>query len=175
VSGVADAEELTSGSFFNCVRRTGGVVSCWGINAHGQSGSGGTETNDRSPVDVSGLVDAISVGAGNEHACAVRADGSVVCWGRNDAGQLGDGTMTEARTPVVAMVTAASQVVAGAQHSCAIRGAGNVECWGDNSVGQLGHGTTTPTAMPVYVSGVADAMQLVARGNHTCVLRTSGV
>ncbi|MEM9189998.1 MAG: MopE-related protein [Myxococcota bacterium] len=79
-----------------CVLWSGGTVSCWGDNIHGQLGDG-TQTNRASPVAVAGLTDAIAVEGGAGHFCAIRSGGTVVCWGDNGSGQLGDPSLPEAR------------------------------------------------------------------------------
>src|SRR2546423_9352186 len=81
--------------------------------------------------------------AGLRHACAIRDDGTVACWGLNYEGQLGDGTSVDRTSPVpVVNLGQAISIAAGEFHTCAILGAsGTVRCWGDNSVGQLGNGT----------------------------------
>lgn len=98
-----------------CAVTTGGDVYCWGWNDKGQMGSppsattesctagAGTVTQACSyrPLKVNGVSGAISVDVGLEHACAILAGGSAVCWGTNGSGQLGDGTGTDSPTPVV--------------------------------------------------------------------------
>ena len=86
-----------------CAVKEDGTVRCWGSNSSGQlgNGTGGSGQFSASPVTVSDLTDAVAVAAGAAHSCALRATGSVVCWGSNDRGRLGDGTTTTPRlTPV---------------------------------------------------------------------------
>jgi alpha-tubulin suppressor-like RCC1 family protein len=80
--------------------------------------------------------------AGQFHTCAVLDDGTVQCWGRNDFGQLGDGSLTHRLSPVpVANLGTATSIAAGSFHTCAILSFGAVRCWGFNDSGQLGNGT----------------------------------
>lgn len=93
--------------------------------------------------------------------CGSAPDGSVVCGGRNDAGQAGSGSTDPVLTPAkVAGMTATSSVRAGALHSCAVTASGNF-CWGSNAAKQLsidcaqqtGAGTCPPILSPTAVSG----------------------
>ncbi len=111
---------------------------------------------------VAGITDAVAVtiGSGGQ-SCALRSGGGIVCWGRNEHGQLGDGTTT-ATTGLVDVqgISGAVDVVAGWYGGCALIGDGTVKCWGDNSQGQLGTGSTsatpqTGTAVPGVTSAIA--------------------
>jgi alpha-tubulin suppressor-like RCC1 family protein len=76
------------------------------------------------------------------------------CWGRNDTGQLGDGTITNRRTPVlVGNGLPFVQVSGGAQHTCGVTPESRAFCWGNNGAGQLGDGTKTQRRLPVPVAG----------------------
>jgi len=100
-------------------------------------------------------MDAAEVGAGGSHTCARRTTGSVVCWGANMYGQLGDGTMVDSMVPVPALALSdARSLAAGAQHTCARRADDSVACWGINSVGQLGDGTFATRSTPTQVVGL---------------------
>ncbi|HTG84443.1 MAG TPA: PxKF domain-containing protein, partial [Gemmatimonadales bacterium] len=100
------------------------------------------------------------VGAGGTHACAVRDDGVVECWGENFAGQA---PLTRS-----ALSGAFTQVSAGnhSQHSCAVRTDGVVECWGDNTSG---------AAPPTRTALAGSFTQVEAGDHHTCALRNDGV
>jgi alpha-tubulin suppressor-like RCC1 family protein len=115
------------------------------------------------------------VAVGLDHTCARRASGSVVCWGKNADGQLGDGTTSDRRTPVaVAGVADAVELALGAGFTCARRGGGTVVCWGANVSGQLGDGTTTSRSMAREVAGISDAVEVTAGGAHACARRATG-
>ncbi len=70
-------------------------------------------TNASAPVPVSGLAGAAAIAAGGSHSCALLAAGTVDCWGANSSGELGNGTTTNASTPVhVGVATAPTNVTA---------------------------------------------------------------
>jgi alpha-tubulin suppressor-like RCC1 family protein len=121
-------------------------VVCWGWNDEGEIGDGsatGFAVTVATPAMVSGLTNAVEIGVGVHFSCARRATGSIVCWGENQPGQLGDGTMTSRRTPVaVTGLNAATSLAVGASHSFVRRMNGELVAWGHNGAGQLGDGTT---------------------------------
>lgn len=105
------------------------------------------------------------------HSCALVSGGRVACWGRNQSGQLGDGSTTPRSSPTwVEGLGEASSVAVGQLHSCARLKDETIACWGDNSYGQLGDGTTTSSEKPVAVAGLS-GVRAVAAGNYfTCAL-----
>jgi alpha-tubulin suppressor-like RCC1 family protein len=113
------------------------------------------------------------VQAGQAHACARRADGSVWCWGDNTYGQLGTGDTVSSRIATRSAMTAAQQVSGGFDHTCAISG-GTVKCWGENGVGELGDGTTVDHYLPGPVTGLANVRSVTAGVGFTCSVLAGG-
>jgi alpha-tubulin suppressor-like RCC1 family protein len=112
-----------------------------------------------------------AVTSGGGHSCALLADQSVWCWGRNTTGQLGDGTSTDSMIPVrVSSLPSAIAVAAGHDHTCAIDVSHEVWCWGSNAFGELGDGTTSVQEdFPVLAQGVL-AVQVSAGDGFTCAV-----
>lgn len=119
----------------------------------------------------------VGLAAGDGHACAVRMDGSVRCWGRNDFGQLGVAASATPSGPVTVagLPGFATKVVAGLAHTCARLTNGTVACWGSNQEGQLGQGNFGTISTPVIVQGPAGTtgplsgvIDIAAGSVHTC-------
>lgn len=171
---------VAAGYWHTCALFSNAGPRCWGSNHYGQLGDG-TTTDRFSPTPVAGLgaLTVTAIAGSESHACAVISDGSVRCWGKNNRGQLGNGTTTNSTAPVVVgglgglSVTA---VAVGSAHSCARVSDGSVRCWGQNLDGQLGDGTTTQQAAPVLVQGLAgvNVTAVVAGGGHTCARSGDG-
>lgn len=106
VSGVSDVVQISGRHSHTCVRHSTGRVSCWGAGEGGALGDGTTHQSCLSQdcsftaVEVSGLTDAVDIQTASYNGCALRADCSVVCWGFNHLGELGDGTTRNRPTPV---------------------------------------------------------------------------
>ncbi len=173
-SGVAG---VTAGQQHTCAWMPSGTAGCWGSNTYGQLGDGSGAPQQFTPSTVVGLTNAAALSAGSDHTCALTNAGGVKCWGRNDFGQVGDGTTTHRPTPVgvTGLGSGVAAVAAGGNHTCALTTAGGVKCWGRNNQGQLGDGTTIDRTTPVNVVGLTSGVAAIAPGFlHTCALTTGG-
>ena len=183
VPGIATATAVSAGGYHTCALLADGRILCWGADDFGQLGNGTRTHSSTVPVEVAGITTATAVSAGAFHTCAVLADGSVRCWGWNDLGQLGNGTVLASATPTqVTGIYTASTVSAGGYHTCAVLADGSMRCWGRNDNGQLGNGTFTPSAVaagmgaggavpvPTVVVGISTAVAASSGFMHTCAV-----
>jgi alpha-tubulin suppressor-like RCC1 family protein len=151
----SDVLAIAATGDFACALLKGSVVKCWGENDHGQLGNGSTSdalvpTAVRNPG-----TSLVAITAGANHACTLGKTGEARCWGRNDHGQLGDGTTRESHVPVPVrnLGIGAVEISAGASGHfvCALTGGGMVKCWGRNTYGQLGNGSTADSPTPATI------------------------
>ncbi len=116
--------------------------------------------------------------AGANHNCALRNDGSVVCWGRDQHGQLGKGRASGSdpwphRVPLPADAEIV-QIDAGAEHSCAASGDGRAWCWGRNGSGESSPGTKEPVVGPTELLGAPSLERIHTGFRFTCATAEDG-
>ncbi len=135
-------------------------VFAWGQNSSGQLGDNST-TQRLLPVRSGGALygkTLLSLAGGTNHCLALCSDGTLVSWGRNYEGQLGDNSGVEHDWPAV-VPTAGTPlqgrriiaIAAGGGHSLALCSDGTLAAWGDNQFGQVGDNTITQRNVPVAV------------------------
>jgi len=179
--------DISAGGSHTCAV-AGGQAYCWGVNQYGEVGNGNaTQVIVPAAVSTAGVLSGktiSSIGAGSGHTCALAA-GYVYCWGRNNYGQLGNGSFVDSNVPVAvstAGVLNGKTVTAlevGYSNTCAIAG-GAAYCWGYNPEGQLGNGNITNSNVPVAVStaGVMNGKTVTAisaGGPITCALASGDI
>lgn len=116
------------------------------------------------PASVAGIAGAVGVAVGYEFSCALRENGTVLCWGRNDLGQLGNGFQEDSFVPVeVVGVEDAVQLAANDDRACAVLTDGSLWCWGDFVDEPL-------QLTAAEVAGVHDVTRVTVGSSHTCVV-----
>ena len=120
------------------------------------------------------------VSAGTAHTLILENNGSVRATGDNSAGELGNGTTTNASTPVQVMTSASTYltgvvaIAADNDESFAVDSSGNVWAWGLNTNGQLGIGTTSNTPYATQVSSLSNMVAIASSQNHTLAVGANG-
>lgn len=178
VQGISDAVSISVGGPGACaVLAADRSVRCWSLTYPGESSNYVSNFFPATPSLVRGLQNGVGqVSVGQHFACAVSAvDQQVYCWGKNDTGQLGRGTVGAATDPeldasIPVTNLAAKQVAAGTGHACAIATDNTVKCWGDSRSGQLGNGINASMFVPTpqSTSGISNAVNVAASGGYTC-------
>jgi alpha-tubulin suppressor-like RCC1 family protein len=97
---LTNVQQVVATIYGTCARRTDGTVWCWGWDWNGEVGDGIGRGAVASPVQVLGLPPSASIAGGNSNVCSIGTDSSIWCWGDNSAGQIGNGTMSDAFVPV---------------------------------------------------------------------------
>ncbi|TDR45926.1 alpha-tubulin suppressor-like RCC1 family protein [Tahibacter aquaticus] len=168
-----DIVDLSLGNAFACAVRNDGKVLCWGSNTRGQLGDG-TATARNVPTLVNdnfGIYAGIATGG--EFSCGLTSAGQAKCWGYNDVGQLGDGSLMQRSTPagVATLSSGVARLAAGQYHACALLSSGQLKCWGYNANYQLGDGTLVNRTQPVPAANVSGSIHSLAlSGQSSCVV-----
>jgi alpha-tubulin suppressor-like RCC1 family protein len=132
-------------------------------------------TVDTSPVTMAYA----TVAAGYDHTLAIKVDGSLWAWGRNQFGQLGLGDMGANRLVPTQVGEDKDWVSlsAGEDHTLAIRADGSLWAWGQNDYGQLGlgdNGFDTDRVVPTRVGFLNDWAAVATYYNHSLALKADG-
>ena len=173
--------QLAAGRNHTCARMSDGTVWCWGYNGYLELGFGvGTYAD---PVQVSLGASATWISAAGNTSCA-RTAAQLVCWGRNNKGQLGLGTtytgsggVAPTAVPAVPGTFDAVQLSGGFEHTCAASTAGEVWCWGEGGRLQLGNTTnsTVDQSTPQRTDTLGDtAVHVAAGAEFSCARLTGG-
>lgn len=170
-----DIVSVAAGRTHSLALRADGTVWTWGYASHGQLGTGNDGLisgldPDSNPigytpfaVPVCGLVDIVSIAAGDSHSLALDDNGQAFAFGSNTWGMLGDGTTNHANTPVEVKTNASTSfsnvavIGAGHFHTLAVDTSGNAFAWGRNEYGALGDGNQGVDSLyPVAVVDIND-------------------
>jgi alpha-tubulin suppressor-like RCC1 family protein len=169
VAGGRAFRQVSAGSNRTCALTTSTTnkIYCWGSGFLGNGSSNGNTT----PQLLSGARTYRQVSVGGQHTCAVSTTNQVLCWGRNNYGQLGSGAASTfiAVNPVaVAGTFQYLQVSAGGIHTCAVTKTNKAYCWGYGRDGEIGDGKTNLRFTPRAVAGGLSFERVSAGGEHSC-------
>jgi len=173
VAGGRAFRQVSAGSNRTCALTTSTTnqIYCWGSGFLGNGSSNGSRT----PQLISGVLTYRQVSVGGDHTCALSTTSKVLCWGRNNFGQLGNGAASTfiALDPVVVSGTLQYlHVSAGGNHTCAVTKTNKAYCWGYGRNGQIGDGKTYLRFTPRAVAGGLSFERVTAGNAHTCAATT---
>lgn len=145
------AKKFSAGNTHGCHIRSDGTLWCWGTEAAGELGNGGSLTDiAEQPVRVSDPGPWMSVSTDGDNSCAIKGDGSLWCWGSDSDGQLGNGAITGSQNSPSPITSAIpwTQVSVGGNYACGIKADGTAYCWGSDQFGKLGNDSNGSTDSP---------------------------
>jgi len=149
---------LDVGRLTTCGVTTEGTGYCWGYNQRGEVGDDAVALGTRvvQPHEIMGGHRWKTVVAGWLHACGITESNVTMCWGSNNSGQLGIGSLDTLAHRVPQAVLGGKvfvQLSAAARHTCGVTNTGEAYCWGLNNFGELGDGSALPRSTPSRVGG----------------------
>jgi alpha-tubulin suppressor-like RCC1 family protein len=157
-----DVAAVFAGAGGVCVSKTDGGVQCWGA-LFGEPFQGGVPNFQPEPR----FTGARRIAIGDGHACAIRSDKTLACFGANDYGQLGDGMFVahSSAAPVIGLGGPVAEVVAGDQITCAMLENGAIRCFGNNDSGTVGDGSAVSLGATAVDLGGARVVSHEAAGS----------
>jgi alpha-tubulin suppressor-like RCC1 family protein len=170
---ITGAVALGSNSTF--ALKADGTVSSWGWNSSQALGDPAIANGDvrTIPGPIANLTDIVAVAGGANHGLALKNDGSTWAWGKNNVGQLGDGTATQRATPVqVANLSGVVAIAAAGDTSLALKNDGSVWIWGIDMT-SISPGNSY---VPVQVGGLKGIAHISVGGNKSAMaVQTDGM
>ena len=178
VPGTSNTVAIAAGENHSLALKSDGTILAWGDDEFGQLGDNATNSSSFTPVTVQGATNIVAIAAGRSFSLALKSDGTLLAWGANFSGELGDGSVVDRFTPVAVGGSNSNNIVAisaGLNHSVALRKDGTVLTWGSDEFGQLGDGTALEDkSTPVVIGGASTVVAIAAGGFHTLALKADG-
>lgn len=176
--------DIASGYLHTCKIINNGQVICWGATP--SQIALGPNAGIPAPVLIPGIETAISLSADSFYNCALLADTTVKCWGRDYSGELGNGadtssaTATWSATPIAVLnhsnlpgvLKGVTSISSGYSHSCAILSGGKVTCWGSDTEG--GASVPSDPGKARLLTKISNAIKVVSGFYFNCALIVTG-
>ncbi|MCL1864681.1 MAG: hypothetical protein FWF73_02595 [Spirochaetes bacterium] len=172
-----DVKEVSAGDDYTAAIKEDGSLWAWGNNRYGQLGLIIPDlTAIPIPIQIEIKDKWKAVSAGYNYTAAIKENGTLWAWGRNNYGQLGNGSTTDSYTPVIVGTNTDNWIAVstrGYYYAVAIKTDGSLWAWGNNDGGQLGDGTTTNRLTPAKIG--SDTWTTVSAGYYYAVaIKTDG-
>ncbi len=175
---------ISAGQSFVIAVKTDGNVVSWGANNRSQLGNTNTNIDQPIPVNANSnfVNNIVAVAAGQDHSLAIKSDGTLLSWGSDDDGKLGDGGFFSQGVSdgpkIISGISGIIAVAAGRNFSLALKSDGTVLSWGANGEGELGTGgsvdytNTSPITIPSLSNVIA--ISAASGSRHALALLSDG-
>jgi alpha-tubulin suppressor-like RCC1 family protein len=172
VGSLTNWKKIRSRLVHNLAIKTDGTLWAWGINTYGQLGLGDTATFNPSPIQVGSLTNWKEISVGWHSSFAIKTDGTLWSWGRNDNGHLGLGDTISRSSPVQVGSSNNWKRVDHAVHTgYAIDTDGKLWAWGD---GFSVNGVSTDILTPTLFSSLTNWKQISTHQRQGLAVKTDG-
>lgn len=174
---------ISAGNSFSLALKEDGSVWVWGYNSYGHLGIGVNDTYGTSvlnvPTQVPNLIGIKAISAGAFHILALKSDGTVLAWGINDNGQVGNGcsggNCSTVVHPTTINISNVRAIASGDYHSLVLKQDGTVWGWGSTSGGQLavlnfGSSSNYISVNPIQLTTFSGIKDISAKGSHNVAL-----
>lgn len=167
--------KIAAGANHSAAIKSDGTLWTWGSDEYGQLGNGGTNTALISPEKVDFATDWQKVYASEYNTFAIKTNGTLWGCGRNNVGQVGDGTTSNKNVFVqIGIVTNWSEISSGRYFAVGLQTDGSLWAWGDNFYGQLGDGTNIGKTIPTKIGAATDWKIIACGAEHIVAQKTNG-
>ena len=173
---VSKTADISLGATFTCAAGTDGEAWCWGDGSFGQTGNNNPASNTAPQMITTLPTAVVRVSSGWFHTCALAGGDSIMCWGKNYEGELGNSS-TVSRADAAHLTgikdgTTFKDLDAGGRTTCALTTDSQVYCWGKNDYGQLGIRSLSDYLYPMQVSELQDEQvtSIAVGASHVCAL-----
>lgn len=176
VNSLSGIVAVAAGQNHTLFLKNDSTVWACGRNYFGELGNGTTTVNNPNsiPIQVNSLTNIKAIAAGGQHSLFLKSDGTVWACGRNNEGQLGDGTTADKVSPVqLTSLNGIIAIIAGWSYSLFLKNDGTVWACGRNAEGQLGDGTTIQRNIPVQVTSLSGVISIAAGRDHSLFLKNN--
>jgi alpha-tubulin suppressor-like RCC1 family protein len=157
--------------------KTDGTLWTWGLNSYGQLGDNSRVTKSAPVQEFTSSTNWVQVSMAENHAMAIKNNGTLWGWGRNDNGQLGQRDLIISRSTPRQEFTSSTnwkQVSASPVNTLALKTDGTLWCWGDNFYGQVGDNTRLDRSTPRQVGTATDWKQISSGALYNMAIKTNG-
>jgi alpha-tubulin suppressor-like RCC1 family protein len=177
VQGLSNVIAVAAGGEHSLALRADNTMMGWGNNREGQLGIGST-ANSHVPVAIANsatLPGVTAIAAGRKFSLALLKNGTVLAWGANEEGQLGNGKTAKVTSPAtVKGLSGVTAIAAGDEFGLALLSNGTVMAWGAGGEGQLGNGKKNKATAPVAVKGLGGVTAIAAGGEFALARLSTG-